>query len=103
MTLAAGILYVDGLRSLRHIHVKRSSVLGRFDVAAGMAAEAILVGHALVVKYAAGLVRLVTIDARGQDVSFLLPQLTFDDFAMHLFDLGVTLGTGSRYVSPSYG
>ncbi len=45
----------------------------------------------------------MTIDARRENVRFLLPQLAFDHFAMDKLDFCVTLCAGRRNVSPRNG
>ena len=68
-----------------------------------MAAQAVGVGHALVVEDPPHLVGLVAVDAGRQHVGLLLPQLALDDLAVHDLDLGVALGAGGRDVAPRDG
>ena len=59
------------------VHEHRAAILG-LEARIGVAAHAVRVGHAVVVENIAHLVRLVAIDAGGQNVGFFLPQLAAD-------------------------
>jgi hypothetical protein len=63
-----------------------------------VADKAIAVRHALVVEDLTYLVWLVTVHTGGKDVHFLFPQLTLDDLAVHILDLGVASGARRRDV-----
>ncbi len=68
---------------------QRTPVFGGNNIFFGVARQAIVVRHTLVVKNPACLMRLVAIDAHGNGLGLLLPKLTLDDLAVHLFDLGM--------------
>ena len=69
-----------------------------------MAAQAVAVGHPLVVEDLPGLVRLVAVHAGRQHVGLLLPQLPLDDLPVHLLDAGVAaLRAGAGDVGPRDG
>ena len=70
-----------------------SSGVCPLQVGIGVATHAIAVGHPFRVVDPAGLVRLVTVDTRRNQVRLLLPQLAADHLAMHLLDVRVALGT----------
>lgn len=58
-----------------------------------MADHAVAITDTFLVEYLTSLVRLMTIDAHGNDFRLLFPQLALDDLLMNLLDQGVTFGT----------
>ena len=77
----------------------RAAIPG-LEVLIGVAAHAVRVGHAIVVKDVANLVRLVAIDAGREHVRFFLPQFAADRLPVHGFNLRVALGAGRGDVAP---
>ncbi len=96
VALAAGLLRVHRAGERRAVDVERPPVLRGLDVGPLVAAQAVAIGHALVVEDLADLVRLVAVDAGGEDVGLLFPQLALDDLAVHRLDLRVALASRWR-------
>ena len=69
------------------------------ELGLGVAGEAVLVRHAGAVEDAAHLVRLVAVDADRNLVRRALPEMAFDDLAVHELDLPVALGAGPDHVA----
>jgi hypothetical protein len=69
------------------------SIAHHVEVRVGMAFQAILVGN-LVVENPADFMRLMAIDAHGNLVGFLFPELAVNDLTMNLFDAPVTILAG---------
>lgn len=59
-----------------------------------VAVHAIRIGHSLGVENIPDFVRLMAIDAGGQDVCLFFPQFAANNFAVHGFDLRVAFGAG---------
>ena len=59
-----------------------------------VADQAVGVAHALFVEDFADSMRLMAINANGDEMRRFFPQLAFDDLGMHLFDLAVALHAG---------
>src|ERR1700757_256154 len=68
---------------------EHAAAVGCPQVLVGVAAHAVGVGHALLIKNVAHFVRLMAIGAGREDVRFFLPKFTADRLAMHLFDFRV--------------
>ncbi len=98
VALRAGDPGVTRALVLRLVHEQRPAVL-RHEALLLVAPQAVRVRHALAVEDLPHLVRLVAVDARGQHVRLLLPQLAPDDLAVHRLDLGVALRAGARDVA----
>ena len=86
MALAAGLLHVHRAAHDEAVDIERPSVPGRLEVAPFMAAQAVAIGHPLVVEDPPGLVRLMAVDAGGKHVRLAFPQLALDHLAVHRLD-----------------
>ena len=99
VALRAGDLGVAGGLVLLLVHEHRPPVASPSRRLLLVALQAVRVRHALRVEDLAHLVRLVAVDARGQDVGLLLPELPLDDLPVDGLDLGVALRAGLRDVA----
>ena len=70
---------------------KRPAVFGRYDVLFSVTHQTTLIRHSLVIKNPSGLVGLMAVGANGNNLRALFPKLSFDDFTVDIFDLGMAL------------
>ncbi len=100
MALDAGDLAMGRVLQLAVVDVQAGGGPVVLDLQArfGVAGQAFLVAHPLAVEHPAGLVRLVALDADGDLVGFLLPELTADHLLVHLLDAPVADLAGLGHV-----
>ena len=100
VALTARLLYVPRTAQFRPIDKKGPPVFRGLDVLALVTAQAVLIGHSLVVKNLPDLMGLMAVHTGRKNMRLLLPQLALDDLPVHRFDLGMALSAGARDVFP---
>ena len=100
LTRLQRILIVPRMVQFSHIDVHGLPVALAAQLLVRVTTHTVSIGHALRVEDIADLVRLMAIHARRQDVGFLFPQLSTNDFSMHGFDQRMAFRAGGGNIPP---